>query len=196
MVNSLGAHPCSACCGIYREDALTGVEEISGVAGYLEGREGAALHMTGDLRQQLLCGIAEHQVIARCVGVTRTQLFEHGYHHVVGGFVYERYHHLLTVDLVGTVLVLFRCGFRDLPHEIPRQHIRQGIAQLFHHILVDVAGFCGAHEGYGSVMPAKLTFLPVFRYQLIECGGSELQLAAAEPVPFVLHELVELHHRI
>lgn len=155
----VGSHPGGTGGGVDGKDTLAGVEEVGGVAGDFEGGEGPGLHMLGDGGQQLLGGVVEELDVSAAGGVARSQLLEHLDHHVVGGLVDEGDHHLLTVEKVIALGVLFRGRFRYLPDKVPGEGLRQGVAQLLHVGLVDVAGLGGAHVRHGVVGPVQIALV-------------------------------------
>ena len=119
-VRRVSAHPCCACGGVDGEDALTGVQKVSGIAGYFKCGECTCTGVLGNLKEQGAGGIIENQYLACGGGVVGALLTEHTDHHIVGGFVDERDHYLLPVHLENAVGVLLHRLFADLPHKIPR----------------------------------------------------------------------------
>ena len=193
----VGAHPCGACGGVHREQALPRVQEVGGVAGDLEGGERAAGGVGGDAVQQRLGGVVEDLHLAAVGGVAGALLPQHLDHHVVRGLVDEGQQHLLPVDGEGAVGV-FGGGRRigHLPHKVPRQRLRQLIAQRLHIGLVHIARLGGAHERHGVVTAGKAAL----RQKL----GNHLRLrrpvvpegAAAQPVLLVGKQGVQRRHHI
>ena len=98
--------------------------------------------------QQILCGIVEKQHFTLIVGIPAAGLAQQLYHHIVGGLVYEGYHHLLAVYGECAVGVFLCGGVGHFPYEVPCQSIRQGIARLG-----------GAHEGQGIAVTCEAAFV-------------------------------------
>ena len=146
-----GAHPGGAGGGVNGKDALSGVEEVGGVAGDLEGGEGAGLCVLRRGHEKLPGGVIEDLNIPGGGGVGGVQLAKLLDHHVVRGLIDKGDHHILTVQPVGAVGVFRRGSLADLPDKVPGQNFRHLVAQSLHKVLVDVAGFRGAHVGNGVV---------------------------------------------
>ena len=122
--------------------------------------------MLRDLVEKVLGRIVKEQDLALLRGIAAALLAQILDHTVVCGFVDEGDHHLLPVDLVGTVLIL-GCGrLGYLPDILPGQHLRHTVAQLFHISLVDVAALRRPHKGHGIGIATDLTFLQKLRYDL------------------------------
>ena len=102
----LGAHPGGARGGVYREDALTGVEEVGGIAGDLERGERAGFGVLRDGGQKIGGFVAKQQYVAVDGGIACALLAQHLDHHVVGGLIDEGDEHLLAVDEVIAIGVL------------------------------------------------------------------------------------------
>ena len=192
----VGAHPCGARRRVYGEYALACIQEICRIAGYLEGGEGALLHVFCYGVQQLLCGIVEKQHFALIVGIPAAGLAQQLYHHIVGGLVYEGYHHLLAVYGECAVGVFLCGGVGHFPYEVPCQSIRQGITHGLHVGLVYVAGLCGAHEGQGIAVTCEAAFVQETGYYLAAPGRGEPYVTAAKPVPGVVKQLIEGRHHV
>ena len=193
----VGAHPGGARRGVHGEQALTRVQEVGGIAGDLEGGERAAGGMGGDVVQQRLRGVVEQQHLAVRRGVAGVLLPQHLDHHIVRGLVEEGEQHLLAVDGEGAVGVFGRGRrLRHLPHEVPRQRLRQLVAQRLHIGLVYITRLCGAHEGYGVVTAGKGAFLQKAGDQLLRRGAVVSQGAAAQPVLLVGEQSVQRGHHV
>ena len=153
--------------------------------------------MSRDAVQQCLGGVVEDLHLAAVGGVARALLAQHLDHHVVRGFVDEGQQHLLPVDGEGAVGIL--CGGRrlgDLPHEVPRQRLRQLIAQRLHIGLIHIARLGGAHERHGVVTAGKAALLQKLGDHLLQRGGVVFQGAAAQPVLHIGEQGVQRCHHI
>ena len=190
------SHPGSAGSGVDRKDALPGIQEVARVAADGEGGESPALRVGINLLQQALCGIVEDQHIPVFRGIRRVKLFEHGDHHIVRALVDKGNHDLLAIDFERAVLILLHGLFADFPDEIPCDHIRQFISQLFHHVLVHIQCFRGTHIRQGIIVLIQHTFLQEFRNDLLLFRGIETNLASAEPVPAVAHPVIQRQHHV
>ena len=115
--------------------------------------------MAGDGRKELPGGIVKELDLPRRRGIACALLSQHLDHHVVCGFIDEGDHHLLSVDLIDSVFILFGSRLGYLPDKIPGEGLRQGVAQLFHIGLIDIAGLGGTHEGHGVGAPVYGTLL-------------------------------------
>ena len=156
----VAAHPGGTGSGVDGEYALTGVQEVGGIAGDLEGGEGSGGSVVGDAQQQVGSGVIEELNISRLRGIPRVQLTEHLDHHVVGGFVNEGDQHLLTVEGIGPIVSQCsgRC-FADFPDEIPGQGLRKCIAQSLYKVFVNITRLGGPHVGHAVIGAAQLAFL-------------------------------------
>ena len=126
--------------------------------------------------------IIEDQHLASSGRVARVHLAQVLDHHVVGGLVDEGDHRRLTVDKVVAVFALGQGCLGHLPHEVPGQHLGQGVTQLLHKGLVDVAHFSGAHVGHGVGMSRQLTLRQVFGDHLAEGGRVKADVPPAQAV--------------
>ena len=193
----VGAHPGGAGSGIHRKQALARVQEVGGVAGDLEGGERAVGGMGRDTVQQCLGGVVEDLHLAAVGGVARALLAQHLDHHVVRGLVDEGQQHLLPVDGEGAVGV-FGGGRRigHFPHKVPRQRLRQLIAQRLHIRLIHIARLGGAHERHGVVTAGEAALLQKLGDHLLQRGGVVFQGAAAQPVLHIGEQGVQRRHHI
>ena len=125
----------------------------------LKGGKGPGPGMTGDGRKELSGGIVKELDLPRRSGIPCALLSQHLDHHVVCGFIDEGDHHLLPVDLIDPIFVLFGGCLGYLPDKIRGEDLRKSVAQLFHVGLIDIAGFGGTHEGHGVGAPIYRTLL-------------------------------------
>ena len=190
-------HPCGTGGGVHREQALPRVQKVGGVAGDLEGGEGAAGGVAGHVVQDVLRGVVEDLHVAAVSGVTGVFLAQQLDHHVVRGLIDEGQQHLLAVDGVGAVGIFRRGGrLRYLPHEVPGQRFRQLIAQGLHIGPVDVARLGGAHEGHGVVAAGEAVLLQKPGDHLLRRGAVVPQGAAAQTVLLIGEQSVQRGHHV
>ena len=152
--------------------------------------------MLSDGGQQLFGGVVEELNVSAAGGVARVQLPEHLDHHVVGGLVDEGDHHLLAVDQVIALGVLFGGGLRYLPDKVPGEGFRKGVAQLLHVGLVDVASLGGAHVRHSVIGPVQVALLQKLGDDLLLGGAVKFQCRAPQAVVRVGKQVVQRHHHI
>ena len=188
----MGAHPGGAGSGVNRKDALARIEEVGRIAGDFKGGKCAAGNMLGYGAENTLRGVVENADSPGGVGIIRPQLPQHLDHHIVGGFIEEGNHDLLVVEKEDPVFFL-RSGIGHLPHKVPRQGLRQGVAQLFHKGLVNKACRRGAHIGHGVDRAADRALREELRDDLLPGRAVELQLASREAVSGVIRQRIQGH---
>ena len=152
--------------------------------------------MLGNCCEDFARGVVEQLHLAAARRVARTLLLQHLDHHVVRGFVDEGDQHLLTVEQEIPGAVLRHGGFGDLPHKVPCQDVGEGVAQLFHVGLVDIAGFRGAHVGDGVIVAVDGAFRQKLMDNFRLGGGIEAHLAAPKAVFFIGEQVVQRNHRV
>ena len=152
--------------------------------------------MAADHAQKIFCRIVEDQDFPLFRGIPRVFLLEHRDHHVVRGLVDNRNHDLLPVQ--GKVPRRIFChGFlTDLKHVIPCHDLRKLISEFFHIGLIDIDRFRGTHEGNRILLSGKDALFEKLGNDLFLFHSVKLQLAAAEPVLFVVKELIQRNNHI
>ena len=152
--------------------------------------------MLGDSCEDFSRGIVEQLHLAAARGVACVPLLQHLDHHVVRGLVDEGNQHLLTVQQIISGVVLRHGGLGNLPDKVPGQNVGEGVPQLFHIGLVDVAGFRGAHVGDGVIMAVDSAFRQKLGDNFRLRGGVKAHLAATKTVFFIGEQLVQGNHRV
>ena len=188
------AHPGSPGRGVNGENALSGVQEVPGIAADGEGGKCPALRMGINLLQQSGCRFVENQHFAAVRGIRRVQLFQHGDHHVVRALVDKRNQDFLPVHLEKAVLILFHGFFTDFPDKVPCQNVRYLIAQFFDQVFVDIQRLRGTHVGQGVSFSMNLAFLQEFRNDFLRLRRIEPDFAAAQAEPRIRHPVVQGEH--
>ena len=150
--------------------------------------------MLRDLEEELLGRVVEHQDVPVFIRIRCIQLAQHGDHHIVGRFVDERDHNLLTVHLIVPVSIFLHCRLGDFPHKIPGEDIRDGIAEFFQQRLVDKARLRGAHERQCIEISVDIALVQELRDDLLRSRRIEEQLAAAQAEAFIGQQVVQRHH--
>ena len=176
--------------------ALSRIQEVCRIARNLECRKRARLCMPSDRSQDLFGRIVEDQDLAVCIGVPAPRLPQELDHHVVGGFIDERDHDLLAVYAIQSFRLLFKRGFRNLPHEIPCQCFRQRVSEFFHIIAVHIARLRRTHERQRITALPDAALFQIGLHDLLLRRSVKPKFAPAQAIGRILHQRIQRYDNV